>query len=174
MLLQLKNGGCFLYDSGYLKLFGRTDSGSKNRLLFGILGVLVILIGSGTYGIEYDGGMNRLIRVNSFGTFRLYLRKAGVSEAVLLLLFTGYYGTYFYRVFRTYGARGLSFPLNSVSGMELSGIGIGTGLILLWCLRFLMLSLLLHMTFLLSKKVKSRHAVILGELFFFSGLLFLM
>jgi len=51
-----------------------------------VLGVLLILIGASVYGIEYESGLFRLIRTNSFGTARLYIRKALVAGILVTIL----------------------------------------------------------------------------------------
>ncbi len=69
-------GGCFVYDTGYLYLFDVFENAFPAHLL--ILSIGIILAGSGNISMEYQTGASFLIGATKAGKRRILLYKAGI------------------------------------------------------------------------------------------------
>lgn len=149
------SGGEFVYDLGYQLLTGHERAGSMDIRLALLAAAVLICCTAYVYTVEYQNGMNALIRTTLYGRRRTFWHKLGISVAVVTAIYALTYGPYFYNVFSTYGSRGLGAPACSMEHLEGWTISIGQYLLLISAMRYAGLLLAMLLVFWLSAKLKS-------------------
>lgn len=150
-----RSGGEFVYDLGYQLLTGHERAGNMDIQLALLAAVMIVCCTVYVYTVEYQNGMNGLIRTTLYGRKRTFLYKLLISVTVVTVVYAITYGPYFFNVFVTYGSRGLAAPACSMEHLEGWSISIGQYLILISVMRYGGLLLAMLLMFWLSAKLKS-------------------
>lgn len=111
--IKEKEGGSFVYEQGYERLFGKRDTMQLFLYRCGSLAAVVFLSVL-VYGIEHRTGMEKLIKISSMGTHRIGCHKLCNTLYVCIAVFCIVYIPWFYNVFSVYGMEGLTAPAFSL------------------------------------------------------------
>lgn len=164
----VENGGLF-YSRGYEKLTGSPEAGNSDSVHALKLELLLILTLFGVYALEYRNGMSRLLSTTVYGRRRLHTVKWTTGLFVTTSCWAFVYGLWLYRTFDKYGTFGAGYSVCSmehISG-KLSGMSIGTYLVLLMLSRYVGSLILMAAMFLIQSKTKNTVAAVTICLFVF-------
>ena len=150
-----KNGGEFVYDSGYKFLTGDETAGNKDATL--ALTALAMLICTLTYvySVEYQTGANVLLHTSPRGRKAVFLRKYAIGTIVLTVIYVLTYAPCFYNVLHAYGTRGIEAPACSMEHLSSVDMSILSYLIVISIVRYFGLIVSMLLIFFISSKSKS-------------------
>ncbi|HKM33859.1 MAG TPA: hypothetical protein VJY54_03850 [Lachnospiraceae bacterium] len=168
------NGGGFVYDTGYRILTNDEIAGGKNKLLAIMANLLLILCITYVYSIEYQTGMNVLLRSSAKGRGLLNRRKVLLGSLIIFIIYMATYVPFFYSILTVYGTRGIDMPVCSMEHMSGWHISIRSYLIGLSALRYVVMWLEMIIVFQLSARLKSVILTMLSGVCIFVGPLMIM
>lgn len=108
-----REGGSFVYDTGYLYLFGILENPFPIDFL--LLSVGIILTVSGTITMEYQSGSRLLLCPTKVGRRKIFRYKFGICAIVSCLLALVPLLCRIYRIRSVYPLRSLGAPLGSIA-----------------------------------------------------------
>ena len=121
-----EDASVFLYETGYLYLFGiRQNSRSRTGLLLMI--ILLALLMPWFFWIEFKRGAADLMRTTAHGRRRRIFTQYACCYLLILLLSTSAYAGNLFDLFRQFGTYGLDQKLSNIAQMQSFPISMNVG-----------------------------------------------
>jgi hypothetical protein len=151
----------FLYDAGYVRLFGMKDADSGLNAGMRLLLVLILCL-CGLFAMEYKTGMYKVLNATSYGSADTVKIKLLLSLSLTFIVFALTSLPELVYIGRFFGFNGLSKPLASVASTEIGAFPAFIGAIPIWSyiafmllMRFAVFAGITLIVSALSMKVKS-------------------
>lgn len=109
-----EHNGYFVADKGFQILTGGDEARTYDRLITSLKMLLLVLIVSFSYSIEYRYGGDMLLRASKNGRFCTFAAKIFSAFVVSLVILAMFDGSRIYSVLSAYGTDGISAPACSV------------------------------------------------------------
>lgn len=125
-----EHNGSFVADKGFQMLTGGDEVRTYDRLITAVKMLLLVLIVSFSYNIEYRYGGDMLLRASKNGRFCTFAAKIFSAFVVSLVILAMFDGSWIYSVLSAYGTDGISAPACSIERLCNYNVSIALYLLL--------------------------------------------